>query len=417
MKKFFVLWSSQAASLFGTSVVGFALGWYVAGDVTDETGSVTLFSTVMMMNILPVVFLGPFVGPLVDRWNRKKIMIYSALVTMLLTGLLFVLFYTNVIQLWHIYVVLLLRAVGGVFQMPAFNAAVPMVVTEEHLVRANGLNMSLHGAINLVSPLAGAFLMATLPMHWVLSVDIITALLAIGILFMLRIPQPARTTLTEKPNVIGDMVQGFRYIASWKALLVLIVIGAIINFVASPGETMLPMLVTIRLGDDVLKLGWLGAAFAGGVIAGGLILGAWGGFKRKAATIFLSFIMYSITVFIFGFTTERLFFLGLSMWFIAGVANAIGNAPVGALFQSVVPKDMQGRVFSLMISANSAMIPLGLLVFGLVADAIGIHMIYHIAGIVIMVTVLTGFYFGNVMDLENQKTADESIAGSVDTQL
>jgi len=230
----------------------------------------------MMMNILPWVFLGPFVGPLVDRWNRKKIMIYSDLVTMILTGLLFVLFYTNDIQLWHIYVVLLLRAIGGVFQQPAFNAAVPMIVPEKHLVRANGLNMSLSGAINLVGPPAGAFLMATLPMHWVLSVDIITALLAIGILFMLRIPQPARTTLTEKPNVIGDMVQGFRYIASWKALLVLIVIGAIINFVASPGEMMLPMLVTVRLGGDVLKLGWLGAAFGGGVITGGLILGAWG---------------------------------------------------------------------------------------------------------------------------------------------
>lgn len=394
--------------MFGSSVVGFALGWYVAGDVSGEPGSATLFSTVMMMNILPWVFLGPFVGPLVDRWNRKKIMIYSDLVTMILTGLLFVLFYTNDIQLWHIYVVLLLRAIGGVFQQPAFNAAVPMIVPEKHLVRANGLNMSLSGAINLVGPPAGAFLMATLPMHWVLSVDIITALLAIGILFMLRIPQPARTTLTEKPNVIGDMVQGFRYIASWKALLVLIVIGAIINFVASPGEMMLPMLVTVRLGGDVLKLGWLGAAFGGGVITGGLILGAWGGFKRKIATIFMSFIMYSITVFIFGFTTERLFFLGLSMWFMAGVANAIGNAPVGAIFQSVVPRDMQGRAFSLMISANSAMIPLGLLIFGPVADAIGIHMIYHIAGIVIIVTVLIGFYFGNVMDLENQKAAEES---------
>jgi DHA3 family macrolide efflux protein-like MFS transporter len=409
LKKFFVLWSSQAASLFGSSVVGFALGWYVARDVSSEPGSATLFSTVMMMNVLPWVFLGPFVGPLVDRWNRKKIMIYSDLVTMLLTGLLFVLFSTDTIQLWHIYVVLLLRAIGGVFQQPAFNAAVPMIVPDKHLVRVNGLNMSLSGAINLVSPLAGAFLMETLPIYWVLSVDIITALLAIGILLMLRIPQPVRTTLTEKLNIIGDMVQGFRYMASWKALLVLIVIGAIINFVAVPGEMMLPMLVTVRLGGDVLKLGWLGAAFAGGDIAGGLILGAWGGFKRKIATIFLSFIMYSITVFIFGFTTESLFFLGLSMWFMAGVAHAIGNAPVGALFQSVVPKDMQGRVFSLMGSANSAMIPLGLLVFGSIADALGIHMIYHIAGIVIIVTVLTGFYFGNVMDLENQKTAEELI--------
>jgi DHA3 family macrolide efflux protein-like MFS transporter len=389
--------------MFGSSVVGFALGWYVA----DETGSATLLSTAMMMNVLPWVFPGPFVGSLVDWWNRKKIMIYSDLITMLLTLLLFVLFYTGVIHLWHIYVVLFFRALGGVFQMPAFNAAVPMIVSEKHLVRANGLNLTLFGLINLVGPPSGAFLMETLPIQWVLSVDIITALLAIGILLQLRIPQPIRITLTEKLNVIGDMVQGFRYVASWKALLVLFVIGAIINFVAVPGEMLLPMLVKVRLGGDVLKLGWLGTAFGSGVIAGGLILSAWGGFKKRIATIFMSFVMYSVVVFIFGFTTESLFFLGLSMWFLAGVANAFGNAPIGAIFQSVVPKDMQGRVFSLMGSSSAAAIPLGLLVFGPVADTIGIHMIYHIAGVVILITVLIGFYFGNVMDLENQKTVEE----------
>ena len=411
MKKFFVLWSSQAASMIGSMVVGFALGWYVS----IETGSATLLSTTLMMNVLPWVFLGPFVGPLIDRWNRKKIMIYSDLITMLLTVLLFVLFSTDVIQLWHIYIILLLRATGGVFQQPAFNASVPMIVPEKHLVRANGFTLILHGLITMVAPPVGAFLMETLPMHWVLSLDIITALLAIGILLLLRIPQPVRTTLTEKPNVIGDMVQGFRYIASWKALLVLFVIGAIINFVAVPGEMLLPMMVLVRLGG-VLKLGWLLAAFGGGMISGGLILGAWGGFKRKIATIFMSFIMYSIVVFIFGFTTERLYFLGLSMWFLAGVANAFGNAPIGAVFQSVIPKDMQGRAFSLMGAASAAAIPLGLLVFGPVADAIGIHMIYHIAGIVILVTVLVGFYFGNVMDLENQKTAEELVSDNADTR-
>ena len=231
--------------MFGSSVVGFALSWYVA----DETISGTMLSTVMMMNVLPWIFLGPFVGPLVDRWDRKKIMVYSDLITMILTVLLVVLFYTDVIQFWHIYVILLLRATGGVFQMPAFNASVPMIVPEKHLVRANGLNMALFGTINLVGPPVGAFLMKTLPMQWVLSMDIITAILAISILLLLHIPRPIRATLTQNVSVIGDMVQGFRYIASWKALLTLFVIGAIINFVAVPGEMMLALFVKVRIGD------------------------------------------------------------------------------------------------------------------------------------------------------------------------
>ena len=102
MKKFFVLWSSQAASMFGSSVVGFALAWYL----TKETGSATILATAMMVNFIPPFVLGPFIGPFIDRWNRKKIMIFGDLATMLLTLALVVLFYTNTIQIWHIYVVM-----------------------------------------------------------------------------------------------------------------------------------------------------------------------------------------------------------------------------------------------------------------------------------------------------------------------
>src|SRR4030042_3672447 len=111
MKKFFVLWSSQAFSIFGSSVVGFALAWYLA----KETGSATVLSMAMLANLLPQVVLGPFIGPFIDRWNRKKILIYSDLVTALLTLVLVVLFYTGAIQTWHIYVIMFCRSTGGSF--------------------------------------------------------------------------------------------------------------------------------------------------------------------------------------------------------------------------------------------------------------------------------------------------------------
>ncbi len=138
MKKFFVLWSSQAASMFGSSVVGFALAWYLA----RETGSATILSTAMLVNILPVVLLGPFMGPYIDRWSRKKIIIYSDLVTTLLTLVLVVLFYTGTIQVWHIYTIIAGRAAGGALQMPALQASIPMIVPQKQLVRVDGFNMT-----------------------------------------------------------------------------------------------------------------------------------------------------------------------------------------------------------------------------------------------------------------------------------
>jgi DHA3 family macrolide efflux protein-like MFS transporter len=403
LKKFFVLWSSQAASIFGSTIVGFALAWYLA----KETGSATILATAMMVNFIPPVVLGPFIGPFIDRWNRKKIMIFGDLVTMLLTLALVVLFYTNTIQIWHIYVVMFGRSVSGVFQGPALSASIPMIVPEKHLVRANGLNMTLNGIINIIGPPSGAFLMEALPIHWVLSVDIITAVIAVGCLLPLTIPQPPRTTLTIKFNVIGDMVQGFRYIASWRGLLFLIILGSMLNFFAGPVNALLPLFVTNHLGGDVLKLGWLQTAFGVGVIAGGLILSVWGGFKRRILTCFMGLIIWSIAIFTFGFTTESLFFMGLALVLFAGLGITMNNAPVGAILQATVARDIQGRVFTLVNSIATAMVPLGLAIAGPVADAIGVRTMWYISGAAIFVLVIAGFFSRDLMNIENQKTVEK----------
>jgi len=384
--------------MFGSSVVGFALAWYLA----KETGSATILSTAMLVNFLPMIFLGPFIGPFIDRWNRKKIMVFSDLITMLLTAVLVVLFYYDVIQVWHIYVVMFSRALSGSFQGPAFGASIPMIVPEKHLVRANGLNSTLGGVINLLAPPSGAFLMEALPMHWVLSVDIITAIIAISILLPLTIPQPLRETLTQKLNVINDMMQGFRYITSWKGLLYLGILAALLNFFAAPLNSLLPLFVTEYLGGDVLKLGWFGTAIGVGVVAGGLIISTWGGFKKRILNVFFGFIVWCIVIFVFGYTTERGYFMGLSMWFISGLCNAFFNSPTHAILQSKVPRDMQGRVFSVFGCMNTAMIPVSLAIAGPIADAVGVRNIYHISGVAMLILVLLGFYFGNLMNIEEQ---------------
>jgi DHA3 family macrolide efflux protein-like MFS transporter len=400
VKKFFVLWSSQAASLFGSAVVNFALAWYL----TRETGSATVLSTALMAAMIPQIVLGPFVGPLIDRWSRKKIMIFADLSTMLFTVVLVVLFYTDTIQVWHIYVVMIGRAVGDTFQSPALGASIPMIVPEKQLVRANGLFQMLQNAIKIVAPIAGAFLMETLPMQGVLSVDIITAIIAIACLLPLAIPQPPRTTLAVKPSYFGEMRQGFRYIWSRPGLVMLIGMVALLIFFVAPASSLVPVLVNKHLGGDVIKLGWLGSASGIGGILGGLLLGVWGGFKKRMWTAFLGFfIMIPCSVGL-GFTSPNIFYTTTvpAMLFM-GVALTLVNAPLGAILNSVIAKDMQGRVFSLYFSIVVAVMPLGLLIGGPVADALGIRSLYFIASGAWLIILPLAMLSKPLMNLENQK--------------
>jgi len=404
IKKFFVLWASQAASLFGSAVVTFALAWYL----TIKTGSATVLSTALIVAIIPSVILGPFVGPLIDRWNRKKIMIFADLFIAILTVVLVILFYTKTIQVWHIYLIMAGRGIGDTFQNPALGASIPMLVSEKHLTRANGLFQMLQYAIRIVAPIAGAFLMETLPMQGVLSVDIITAVIAIACLLPLIIPQPARTTLAVKANYFGDMIQGFRYIWSRPGLMMLIGMVALLVLFATPAANLMPVLVNKHLEGDVIKLGWLGSAQGIGGIAGGLLLGVWGGFKKRMLTAFLGFsIMIPCSIGL-GFTSVSIFYTTTvpAMLFM-GVGSSFVNAPLTAIMNSIIPRDMQGRVFSLYGSIVMLMIPLGLVIAGPVADWLGIRSLYWIASGAWLIVLPLAMLSKPLMNLENQKAVDK----------
>jgi MFS transporter, DHA3 family, macrolide efflux protein len=403
MKKFFVLWTSQAASMFGSSIVDFALIWYL----TRETGSATILATSTIARLVPNVILGPLIGPFIDRWNRKQIMIFSDLISTLLTVLVVVLFATHTLQIWHIYLVIIARSIADSFQNPAFTASIPMLVPKEQLTRVNGFNQMLRGLITIASPAAGAFLMEILPMEGVIAVDVVTTVIAIGCILPLTIPQPPHTTLAAKPNVIGDMMQGFRYIVSWRGLLFLFLWIGFLNFFGAPTHSLVPLFVKEYLHGDVLKLGWLQTAAGAGVIIGGLLMGTWGGFKKNIITCFSGVILQAIVRVAFGFVTEQFYLSGVAIWFITGIGGAVAWAPIHAIIQTTVPKDMQGRVYSVMYAMMGAAMVLSLAITGPVVDIIGVRMIYIIGGTGIFLLTAAGFFSRDLMNIESQKPADQ----------
>ena len=377
-------------------MVEFALAWYL----TRETGRATVLATALLVALIPPIVLGPFIGPLVDRWNRKKIMIISDLSITLMTVGLVLLFLTDTIQIWHIYVAMVGRSIGQTFQFPAMQASIANIVPEKHLTRAAGMTQTLNGIINIAAPPAGAFLMEAFPMQGVLAVDIITAVMAVGTLLFIAIPQPAHTTLSINLNIIGDMVQSFRYIWSTFGIRIMMLMVSIYCFFATPAYNLFPMLVNRHLGGDVLKLGWLNMVFGIGMILGGLVLGTWGGFKKRILTSVAGSAAQGLLMIVLGFTTLKLFPLVIACNLLLGVGVAFASAPLSAILNSVVEKDMQGRVFSTMGSVSSAMVPLGLAVAGPVADAFGVRIIYFIAGVILLLTMPLGLLSRSQRDYE-----------------
>ena len=407
--RFFTVWGGQAFSLFGSALVQFALVWYL----TKQTGSATVLATATLVAMLPQIVLGAFVGALVDRWNRRLIMIIADGGIALATVALIYLFLSGQVQIWHIYLILMIRSLGQAFHFPAMQASTSLMVPEKHLTRISGANQTLQGAINILAPPTGALLLEVLPMQGVLAIDIVTALLAISPLLFISIPQPARSMESEgesgeeKPiGFMQDVRDGLRYVASWPGLLAILIMATLINFLLTPTSSLMPLLITKHFGLGALEFGLMDSAWGFGVIVGGLILSTWGGFKRKVATSMMGIIGIGIGITIVGLTPANMYWLAISSMAFTGIMNPITNGPLFALVQSTVKPDMQGRVMSLILSAATAMTPLSLMVAGPVSDAIGIRTWFWFGGVLCLLMGIGAFFVPAIMNVENNRNGE-----------
>ena len=399
-RRFYAIWAGQAFSLFGSMLVQFALVWWL----TSTTGSATVLATATIFAILPQVFIGPFAGALVDRWDRRKVMIFADGSIALVTVGLVILYATGRIQVWHVYAAMLLRSALGAFHFPAMQASTSLLVPDKQLARVNGLNQGLYGLMNIVAPPLGALLLGVMPLHQVLAIDIVTALLAILPLLFVTIPQPPDRSVAAEANLVRamliDMAEGFRYVRAWPGLLILIIVAMALNFVLVPSGSLMPLLVTEHFHGGTLQLGWLESAMGIGVVSGGILLGAWGGFKRRILTSMMGVIGIGLGTVLVGVTPAGLFGVALAGMFISGFMNPMANGPLFAIVQSTVEPGIQGRVMSLIGSGSAAMMPISLLLAGPLADAVGIRTWYVLGGVICIAIALSCLAVRPLMEIE-----------------
>lgn len=405
--RFFAIWIGQAFSLFGSSLVQFALVWWL----TQKTGSATVLATSSMAALLPQILLGPFAGALVDRWNRRIIMIVADAAIALATVVLVYLFATGQIRVWHVYAIVALRSLGGAFHQPAMTSSTSLMVPEKYLARIAGANQTLGGLITIFAPPLGALLLELFSTQNVLLIDIATALLAILSLLFVSIPQPQKQIAQangsiQKTSYLHDLQEGFAYVIRWKGLFGLILLAMLLNFLLVPASSFLPLIITKIFNGGASELGWAESLFGAGIIVGGVALSIWGGFKRRIVTSFAGIVGMGLSIVMIGLVPANAFYLLLVTGLLMGIFQVFANGPLMAIMQSTVAPEMQGRVFSLLGAGATAMMPLSLLIAGPISDQLGIRFWYIFGGTVCVLMTVTASFIPAIMNIENRPQAE-----------
>jgi DHA3 family macrolide efflux protein-like MFS transporter len=245
--------------------------------------------------------------------------------------------------------------------------------------------------------------------------------LAIVPLLFIPVPQPKRNENLAPheagPTVWQDLKAGFHYVWSWPGMVMIVVMAAVINLLITPAFSLLPILVTKYFNGQAMQLAWMDSAWGVGMLLGGLILSAWGGFRRRVLTSLVGLVFMGLGLTGIGLTPAYAFGLAVACTFFAGMMNPIVNGPLFAVLQTVVEPEMQGRVFTLIMSVSSAMTPLGLIIAGPLVDVLGPRSWFVIGGIVTMLMGVAAFFVPAITRIEEGRPGATTPAPSQDNPV
>lgn len=370
--------TSQFLTGITSMIVQYAIIWYL----TKETGSATVLSFATILGMLPMVLLSPFVGPLIDRWNKKGLLIVPDIVAALFAIILSISgTFFNAFPLWLIFISLLMRSIAQTFQMPTIQAVIPTMVPEKEITRVNGQLGMVQSANMIIAPALGAMLFAIIPMKFLILLDVLGAAIGIGILLFVKIPSNER--IDDALHVLHNTKLGVSQLVKNKGLWYITLIGAAFTLFYMPCASMYPLMTMSYFQGTVGQAGLIEAIYSAGMLVGGTIIGIFGNWKNRMIPVIAAFFIIGITTGFSGLLPGNQYGF---LWFVvlnalAGLATPYFNTLLMAMIQQSYPPQQLGRVLGVLNSLLSLTGPLGLIFAGPLADAIGVEMLFVIAGI------------------------------------
>jgi DHA3 family macrolide efflux protein-like MFS transporter len=373
--------AGQALSFFGSMVVQYAILWHI----TLKTQSGTMMTIFTIAGFIPMFLISPFGGVWADRFNRKYIINIADGAIALASLIVVVFLFFGFDNFGILLICTVVRSFGQGVQTPAVGAFIPQIVPEEHLTKINGIQSSILSCVTLTAPMIGGALMTFAPLEAMFLLDVATAAIGISILFFFVKATFAKKELMEGKKGISyfhDLKEGLKYIKKQGYILQLCIFMAIFLILATPAALLTPLQVTRKFGAEVWHLTAIEMTFSIGMLLGGLLIGVWGGFKNRIYTMTFAFLFYGIGVIFLGLVAN--FWIYLAIFALIGITLPLFNTPATVLIQITVDPAYMGRVFSVIGMVSSVMMPVGMLVFGPIADKIAIDILLIGTGIALV---------------------------------
>jgi DHA3 family macrolide efflux protein-like MFS transporter len=374
---------AQAVSLMGSSIVQFAIIWYIT--LETSSGMMMMFTT--FFSLVPMIIVSPFVGVLLDRFSRKSIIMISDTVIALVTLALFFAIVNGYTQWWLIFTAVTIRSIGSGVQLPAVLAVVPQLADKDHLMRVNGIYASINSFTAFLSPALAAMVLGAVGLGASLMVDVVTALIGVGITATVYFP-PRDQEKGFTTSGIEDFKLGFAYMMSHTFIKRLFVFCGIVMFLLSSTH-MIPLITERSFGGEFWKLASLESAYGLGAMIGGACLAWWGGFKNRMSTMLFATLCLGILMTLLGFAPFWYFMAVLFIW---GLFGPMFDTPFYTALQERVEPDMHGRMFSFLQIVCASAIPLGMMIFGPLADIVSVETIYAVCGVLLVATTVYARY-------------------------
>jgi MFS transporter, DHA3 family, macrolide efflux protein len=342
MTAFIVVWLGQIVSVLASSMSHFGLTIWMY----QQTGSALAMGMMNVAFITPFLVLSPIAGVMVDRYNRKLMMMVSDFTAIIATASVFILLALGRLEYWHLYFAAALNGIGNTFQWPAYSAAITTMVPKAQYSRANGLMSLMEAGPGVLAPLMAGALLPFIGLVGLLSIDIITFFFAIGALLLVIVPKPVRTSSGEEArgSLWHEAIYGFRYIFKRPSLLGLQMVFFFGNLFFGIAFTLLAPMVLARTDSNSLVFGMVQSAGAVGGVLGGIVMSVWSGFNRKVHGVLLGWAVSSLGLMVLGAGQ------GLTIWlpamFVISLVSPLINTSNQAIWQAKVAPDVQGRVFS-----------------------------------------------------------------------
>lgn len=359
---------SQALTLLGSSLVQYAMMWHITLD-TESGFMMTLY---IICGFVPMFIVSPFAGVWADRYDRKWLIMLSDGGIAFATFILAILYYMGYGSNTLILVMAVVRAIGGGVQSPAISAILPQIVPKDALTKVNGVNTSLQAVIMFISPMLSAGLISLTTMPNIFMIDVVTAVFAIVVLhYFLKIPARTQGSSEAQMSYWEDFKLGLRYVVTHRFLKVFFAVFAVMFILMAPVSFLTPLQITRNYGEEVWRLSALEMIFSIGMLLGGALITRWGGFSNRMVTIAVSGVVISICTILMGVLTP--FWPYISMMGIFGIMMPFFNTPSTVIIQENVEEAYLGRVFGVLSMISTSMMPLGMLVFGPLADIVKIE--------------------------------------------